>query len=69
MKTPPEGATLFQVDGRTDMTKLIVTSHNFVNAPKKTVYGSTVLVGLGLLLVEVSSSHSETTLSRTRLDE
>ena len=49
MKTPPEGATLFQVDGRTegqtdmtkltegqtDMTKLIVTSHNFVNAPKK----------------------------------
>ena len=29
------GAELFHVDGRTDMTKLIVAFRNFANAPKK----------------------------------
>ena len=31
------GAELFHVDGRTDMTKLIVAFRNFANAPNKTV--------------------------------
>jgi len=39
MKIHPVGAELFhadrQADGWTDMTKLIVTFRNFVNAPKK----------------------------------
>jgi len=39
MKIHPLGAELFhvdrQTDGRTDMTKLIVTFHHFVNASKK----------------------------------
>jgi len=39
MKIHPVGAELFHVDrqngGRTDMTKLIVTFHNFVNVSKK----------------------------------
>jgi len=29
------GAKLFHVDKRTDMMKLTVTLHNFVNAPNK----------------------------------
>ena len=29
------GAELFQTDGRTDMTKLIVAFHNSANAPEK----------------------------------
>ena len=33
MKIPPVGAELFHADGRIDMTKLIVTFRNFVNAP------------------------------------
>jgi hypothetical protein len=35
MKIHPMGAELFQADGRTDMTKLIVAFRNFVNAPNK----------------------------------
>jgi hypothetical protein len=38
MKLRSMGAELFhadkETDGRTDITKLIVASHNFVNAPK-----------------------------------
>jgi hypothetical protein len=34
MKIRPVGAELFHVDGRTDMTNLIVAIRNFVNAPK-----------------------------------
>jgi len=37
MKIRPVGVELFHVDGRTDMTKLIVAFRNFANAPKKTV--------------------------------
>jgi len=33
-KMHPVGAELFHVDRRTDMTKLIVNFHNFLNAPK-----------------------------------
>ena len=29
----PVGAKLFHADGQTDITKLIVTFHNFVNTP------------------------------------
>ena len=40
MKIHPTGAELFHADGQmyaqTDMMKLTVTSHNFVNVPKKT---------------------------------
>jgi hypothetical protein len=34
MKIRPVGAELFHADGRTDMTKLIVTFLNFANTPK-----------------------------------
>jgi hypothetical protein len=34
MKIRPLGAELFHADGLSDMTKLIVTFRNFVNAPK-----------------------------------
>jgi len=34
MKICPVGAELFQVEGRTDMTKLILAFHSFANAPK-----------------------------------
>jgi hypothetical protein len=34
MKIRPMGAELFHADGQTDMTKLILASSNFVNAPK-----------------------------------
>jgi hypothetical protein len=34
MKIHPVGAELFDEDGRTDMTKLIVAFHNFAKAPK-----------------------------------
>jgi len=34
MNIRPVGAELFRVDGRTDMTKLIVALGNFANAPK-----------------------------------
>ena len=34
MKIRPVGAELFHADGRTDITKLIVASRNFANAPK-----------------------------------
>jgi hypothetical protein len=37
MKIRPMGAELFQVDRQTDMTKLIVTFHNFANAPKMNI--------------------------------
>ena len=33
MKIRTVGAELFQADGRTDMTKLIVAFRNFANAP------------------------------------
>jgi len=35
MKICPVGAELFYVDGRTDITKLIVASRKFANAPKE----------------------------------
>ena len=35
MQIRPVGAELFQTDGWTDMTELIVAFHNFANAPKK----------------------------------
>ena len=34
MKIRPVGALLFQADGRTDMTKIIVTFRNFAKEPK-----------------------------------
>ena len=34
MKIQPVETELFLADGRTDMTKLIVTLRNFANAPK-----------------------------------
>jgi hypothetical protein len=34
VKIRPAGAELFQADGRTDMTKLIVSFCSFANAPK-----------------------------------
>jgi len=34
MKIHPVGAELFHADGRTDMTKLIVSFRNSTNAPK-----------------------------------
>jgi len=37
MKIRPVGAELFHVDGRADMTKLIVAFRNFATALKKTV--------------------------------
>jgi len=33
------GAELFNADGRTDMTKLIVAVRNFANAPEKPLPG------------------------------
>ena len=35
MEIRPVGAILLHVGGQTDMTKLIVTFHNFSEAPKK----------------------------------
>ena len=35
MKIRPVGTELFHADGQTDMTKLIVASRNFANAPQK----------------------------------
>jgi hypothetical protein len=37
MKIRLVGAELFHVDGRTDMTKLIVASRSFVNSPGKSI--------------------------------
>jgi len=34
MKILPVGTEFFRSDGRTDMTKLIVAFHNFVEVPK-----------------------------------
>ena len=34
MKIRPVRAELFQTDGQTDMTKLILAFHNFANASK-----------------------------------
>jgi hypothetical protein len=38
MKICPVGTELFHADGLTDMTKLIVTFHNFSNAPINSCY-------------------------------
>ena len=38
MKIRPVGAELFHVDGRTDMTKLIVAFRHFANAPKNSTF-------------------------------
>jgi len=46
MKMRPVGAELFHADGQTNMKKLLVALHIFVNAPKmnyKTMLGSCVL--------------------------
>jgi len=34
MKIRPVGATLFHMDGQTDMTKLTVAFRNFANVPR-----------------------------------
>jgi len=34
MKIRPMGAELFQADGQTDMTKIMISLHNMANAPK-----------------------------------
>jgi hypothetical protein len=34
MKIRPVGAEFFHADGQTDMTKLLVASRNFANAPE-----------------------------------
>jgi len=36
MKVRSVGVDLFNADGRTDMTMVIVGFHNFTNAPKRT---------------------------------
>jgi len=38
MKIRPVGAELFNADGRTDMTKLIVAFRDFANALKNELY-------------------------------
>ena len=38
MKIRTVGTELLRADGRTDMTRLVVTSRNFANAPKKWPY-------------------------------
>jgi hypothetical protein len=40
MKIRPMGADLSHVNGRTDITKLIVAFLNFAKAPKSNVYSS-----------------------------
>jgi len=37
MRIRPVGAELFHADGRTDMTKLLVTFRNYANASKNYV--------------------------------
>jgi hypothetical protein len=51
MKIFPVGAELFHADGRTntDMTKLVVAFHNFVNAPqmiKNTIFEDCYMLGI-----------------------
>ena len=41
MKIRPVGADLFNSDGQTDMTNLIVTFAIFLNAPKNFIYNCT----------------------------
>jgi hypothetical protein len=43
------GAELFQTDGRTDMTKLIVAFRNFANLPNNVLY---VISDFGLKVTE-----------------
>jgi hypothetical protein len=38
IKIPPVGTEMYHVDGQTDMTKLIVAFHNFVNMSKNWTY-------------------------------
>ena len=38
MKIRPVGAELFHVDGRTDMTKLVLAFRNFANAPRNQIH-------------------------------
>jgi len=40
MEIRPVGAELFHVDGRTDMTKLIVAFRNFSTAPTNNLLGT-----------------------------
>jgi hypothetical protein len=45
MKIRPVGAELFhEPDGRTDMTKLLVASRNFANAPKNRYFPIDVFI-------------------------
>jgi hypothetical protein len=37
-ENPSSGRQLFHADRRTELTKLIVTFHNLVNAPNKKIY-------------------------------
>jgi hypothetical protein len=54
IKIRPVGAELFRADGWTDMTKLIVTFHNFPNAPENNF---TQDAGCGGLDFKWSKSH------------
>jgi hypothetical protein len=40
MKIYPVGAELFHAEGQRDMMKLLVTFHNFLNAPKNNIWMS-----------------------------
>jgi hypothetical protein len=44
-KISPVGAELFHADEQTDITKLIVASHNFVNGPKNRTLLTFLLFG------------------------
>jgi len=50
MKIRPVGTELFHVDGRTDMTKLMVAFHNCVNEPKEK---KPILIQVTLLLLSM----------------
>jgi len=70
MKICPVGVQLFHMDRRTDRTKLIVAFRNFATASKKlTLHICLFLarqppVGQGLIIHEVSRTHTTTHHSR-----
>ena len=51
MKIRPVGAEFFNADGQTDMTQIIVTFRNFLNAPKTVSMKNPTLLLLLLLLL------------------
>ena len=68
MKLRPAGAELFHVDGRTDMTKLIVASRNFVKAPKNEKHQLHVSTCLDHHQLHVSTYVDHQLRVSTRLD-